>query len=441
MNKARDHIFISYASEQSALCDWLARRLAAAGYAIWYDRLKLLGGENWPTDIDKAIENRTFRMLALLSHASIVKPNPLGEWLKGRAVGEELGIEDFVIPLNTEGLRPDEIPWNLQTINYIPFTPSWANGLNLLLKKLTTVDAPRMLSDGPRLAVASIVPDSVVRQNPEVLMSNCFEIVQMPKHIRQYDFEPELTKDECRALQIEWACRDLSSSTVLAFNDPPSSVSERHSFKYMGQESWRDNDNVYGFDSRDLVVSLIHKSLHHLLSDKGMKYRYKNGMWFLPHGLLRRNRVPVTIHDRKKSWFKGIGERTYPTIDGGEVYRYHLSPSFSVLHDQADPYVLFLRNHVYLTDRKGVPLDDLKARSRRKHLCKNWFNKEWCARSLGIAQLLADEDMLIRFGTEGDQQLIISAKPIVLNASHRIEDELVDEPDLAFTMFNDDEIN
>ena len=29
MKQERDHIFISYATEQSALCDWLARRLAA----------------------------------------------------------------------------------------------------------------------------------------------------------------------------------------------------------------------------------------------------------------------------------------------------------------------------------------------------------------------------------------------------------------------------
>ena len=62
MKQERDHIFISYATEQSALCDWLARRLAAEGYAIWCDRQKLLGGENWPNDIDAAINNRTFRM-------------------------------------------------------------------------------------------------------------------------------------------------------------------------------------------------------------------------------------------------------------------------------------------------------------------------------------------------------------------------------------------
>lgn len=53
---ARDHLFISYATEDSALADWFARRLASLGYAVWYDRFKLLGGEPWPQDIEAAIE-------------------------------------------------------------------------------------------------------------------------------------------------------------------------------------------------------------------------------------------------------------------------------------------------------------------------------------------------------------------------------------------------
>ena len=93
----RHHIFISYATEQVALCDWLARRLAAQGYSIWYDRLKLLGGENWPTEIEEAISSRTFRMLALLSKEYFTKPNPKGEWLKGQAVGKKLGIPDVTV--------------------------------------------------------------------------------------------------------------------------------------------------------------------------------------------------------------------------------------------------------------------------------------------------------------------------------------------------------
>ena len=451
MKQERDHIFISYATEQSALCDWLARRLASEGYAVWYDRLKLLGGENWPSDIDEAINQRTFRMLALLSQASMKKPNPQGEWLKGRAIGTQLGIEDFVIPLNTEGLRPDEITWNLQPINYIAFYPSWAEGLAALLKKLQSVGAPRLLDNGRRVAVASIVGTSAVDEEPEELISNCFEVVQAPQYIRKYEVASNLSRGERGALQREWACRDVSGRRVLAFEDPPSAVSARNRFQCVGRVPWRDTAEVDGIDTRDLVVSLIHRCLDCLLRDAGMEYSVtaepgreggrrkgrrnprRRGQWYLPRGVLGNDRVSFTFPDGNRSWFSGVGERTYPTRDEGEVYRYHLSPSFSVLPDTVDPFVLLLRNRVYLTDTKGTSLRKQKILSRRKHLCKTWFNKEWAARTLGIAQLLADEDLFIRFGPEGEQQLVISAMPIVPTAPVRIHDELVGEPDEAHT--------
>ena len=447
MKKARDHIFISYATEQSVLCDWLARRLAAEGYAIWYDRQKLLGGENWPNDIDAAINERTFRMLALLSRASMKKPNPQGEWLKGNAIGKKLGIEDFVIPLNTDGLRPDEITWNLQPINYIPFTSSWAEGLTNLLKKLESVDAPQVLNDGPRIAVESIVASNVVLDEPEKLLSNCFEVEQTPRYIRKYEVETDLSMYERRALQKEWACRDVSPRRILAFDGPPSTISMCRRFRCVGQVSWCDMELLDGIDTRHIVVSLIHRCFDLLLRDKGMNYsvytesgnhKKYTKQWYLPRGLLNKDRVSVAFPSGNRSRFKGVGERTYPTRDGGEVYRYHLSPSFSVLQDQTDPFVILLRNRIYLTDVRGIPLEGQKIVSRRKHLCKAWFNREWCARTLGIAQLLADEDMYIRFGSEGEQQLVISALPIVPNAPKRIQDELVDEPDEIYTTWDEE---
>jgi len=70
----RDHLFISYATEDSDLAEWLAVRLAAEGYKVWCDRTHLLGGESYPNDIDHAIKEHTFRLLALLSRASLRKP-------------------------------------------------------------------------------------------------------------------------------------------------------------------------------------------------------------------------------------------------------------------------------------------------------------------------------------------------------------------------------
>ncbi len=74
-----EHLFISYAIEDGCFADWLALKLASEGFKVWYDRLKLLGGESYPHDITEAIQNKTFRLIAILSHNSINKENPRKE--------------------------------------------------------------------------------------------------------------------------------------------------------------------------------------------------------------------------------------------------------------------------------------------------------------------------------------------------------------------------
>lgn len=428
MSQSRDHIFISYATEQSALSDWLARKLASEGYAVWYDRLKLLGGEDWPSDIDEAIKERTFRMLALLSRESVVKPNPTGERIKGIAVGRDLGIDDFLISLNTDGLSPLEMPWNLQTINYIPFYPSWAEGLEKLLKKLESINAPRPLPEGRQLAIRSTSVSAVVSQEPELLMSNCFRIGQLPRFVRKYRANYALSWEERRKIRQVWACRDTTPFQFLAFHEPPEDVAERHGLQFAREFDILNLEFIEEMPTRNLVVSLTHRSLEQLMKSKGLERSEESGEWYLPDGLLQGNRVWFKGIDGKTSWFSGVGERKFPTRDGGEVYRYHIAPSFG--HDRASdlPNYLTLRIRIYLTDSDGTPLAPRKIRSRRKHLCKWWFNREWAARILGVMQLLADENQMLRCGPNGEQQLSIDSMPMTVTNDKGLNDLLVGAP-------------
>ena len=439
----RDHIFISYATEQSALCDWLARKLAAEGYALWYDRLKLLGGEDWPSDIDKAIKERSYRMLALLSRDSVVKPNPKGEWLTGRAVGRDLGIDDFLISLNTDGLSPLEIPWNLQTINYIPFQPSWAVGLEQLLKKLASVDTPRILPEGRQLAIQSTSVNAVVSQEPELLMSNCFRIEQPPRFVRKYQSNRRMHMGKRGDIRQAWACWVTTPLQVLAFHEPPDDVAKKYSLRFVKEFPAIDVDSIEGIVTRNLVVSLIHRSLEQLMKSKGMACYEKSGEWYLPQGLLQRGRVGFKGLDGKSSRFSGVGERKFPTRNGGEVYRYHISPSFTLDRTDTLPSTLRLRIRVYFTDEQGRPLPRSKILSRRKHLCKWWFNHEWSARILGMMQFLSDETQVLRCGPDGEQQLIIDSMPMTVTSTKGINDALVGAPNeylMASGQENDEEL-
>ena len=96
------HLFISYAVEDAELARWLARKLAARGHPVWFDQMKLLGGEPWPQTIDDAIKNRTFRMLGLISEHSLRKPKPTGERTLAQRIAEQRKIPDFLIPLKAD---------------------------------------------------------------------------------------------------------------------------------------------------------------------------------------------------------------------------------------------------------------------------------------------------------------------------------------------------
>src|ERR1051325_8753309 len=90
---ARTHLFISYAIEDQALARWLTLKLTAEGYLVWCDQFKLLGGESYPKDIDHALKEQTFRVLALLSRSSLHKPNPRKERTLALNIARERNCE------------------------------------------------------------------------------------------------------------------------------------------------------------------------------------------------------------------------------------------------------------------------------------------------------------------------------------------------------------
>src|SRR5580692_9343689 len=85
----RNLLFISYAYENQVFAKWLARKLAFYGYGVWIDQIQLLGGESWVKDVDIAIKDRSFRVLGLLSKASIAKDNPRKERTLALQLGQQ----------------------------------------------------------------------------------------------------------------------------------------------------------------------------------------------------------------------------------------------------------------------------------------------------------------------------------------------------------------
>jgi hypothetical protein len=106
-------IFISYSRKDIDFVRKLAGDLEKVGYDVWWDLTDLRGGDDWPRVIPVAIEeSQTF--VIVLSPNSVVS-----DWVE-KEYTHALSLRKKVIPIM---LQRSSVPFALNTINYVDFTP------------------------------------------------------------------------------------------------------------------------------------------------------------------------------------------------------------------------------------------------------------------------------------------------------------------------------
>lgn len=418
MDTKKDHLFISYAWEDSAFVDWLALKLTAAGYLVWRDQTKLLGGEPYPTDIDEAIKASTFRLLAILSRHSINKSNPRKERTLALNLGRERGEPDFLIPLNLDGLRPTELDWMTSDLTFIPFFPSWSEGLAKLFKKLDSVHAPKPL-DGRALVSAWVAQRDHPAERPERLWSNSFPILEMPMHLVYLRSAGEPLFRFFNSIPFVRE-NDLSFWAFEVPEDLPQSVE-------IEKISWfpsSPNDDL----ARKVVRLLRLYMWNHCLR-RGLRRtkEEKRTYCYFSEEEDGKRKLFFTSYSGRKSWVNAVGQRKFRIGPGiVETSRYHLSPDFLPRLFLFPEPAFCLSIHVHLTNEDGLALPPRKAFRRRKKICGAWWNHQWLSRQLGIMQWLSDGSEI--FGlTTGPTPINVSAVPYQLASTVGIDIEAKDE--------------
>ena len=400
----QDHLFISYAWENCALADWLVRQLTAHGYRVWCDRFQMLGGEPFPKVIDEAIKTRTFRLIALLSRHSLQKPSPRKERTLALNLGRDWGV-DFMIPLNVDGLRPSDLPWDYSDLTYIAFE-DWAAGLEQLLRALAKAGAPCPLTDdqGRRFAAETFLPQHVIEHRRETLYTNCFAFERIPERLHLIKWRESKHRPNLDGLLTVWPYYELSGGNVVAFSPPPAEVPVG-AYTEEGDVSWREQDIYEGARSRDIVSNLLWQSFARTLVRRGLKRDPDKGLFYFPRGLVRMNKIRYVGRRGRKTWVSVIGEKRFR----GKPYRYYLAPDFQIRQDLGQDFVAQMKIRVFLTDAKGKRFDHGTNIARRKHLASTWFNHHWLNRVLAIASFLA----------KGKSRIVLLDKedPVVLFAS------------------------
>lgn len=422
----RDHLFVNYATEDWPFAEWLTRQLTSRGYRVWCDRFKLLGGESYPKDIDQALKTGTFRVLSVLSRFSINKPNPVKERTMALNLGKSLGISDFLIPINLDGLTPTELDWMITDITFVPFFDSWAVGLRQLLCKLDSVNAPRLLDHGPQVAISTFLPGSILSSTSEHLSSNLLPILAIPTVVKKVSLVSPITKNERAVASKTWPHWFISEQVLLAFQKPPAQVLSEERIHMIEQVNIVDGQMVCGIPTGNIISSLIDKSIKSKCHQKGLRQTPDYKRHYFPSGLLPGNRMTFQSYRGKSAWVLTVGQRSYRKAGVTQKYNHHLAVRFRVRKDIRDTFYIQIAPTVYFTDLAGNALPDRTAASKRKQIARAWQNHEWYMRLQALTSFLSDGSNEIAVG-ELEDSVRIAAQPVVLLSPTSIDESALAE--------------
>ena len=126
-NPSRSHAFISYVRDDGVRVDRLQRILEAAGVAVWRDTADLWPGDDWKSEIRKAISVSALAFIACFSERSAARERTYQ-------------YEELLLAAEELRLRPTDQPW-LIPVRFSECTlPALDLGVGRTLESLQRVD-------------------------------------------------------------------------------------------------------------------------------------------------------------------------------------------------------------------------------------------------------------------------------------------------------------
>ncbi len=406
----KNHLFISYATEQGYFVEWLCSKLIADGYSVWCDKLKLLGGESYPTDIDKALKERTFRVIAVLSRQSISKPNPRRERTLALKIADERNI-DFLIPINFDGLAPSELDWMTSDITFISFNYGWAEGYKQLIKKLSSINTPRNKDIDMDQMMPWLDEKTVLLDGRETIFSNALKIEKIPERILIYKFENPISYSGVRTLVKNWPCYRINSHVALSFMSPPPEIVEKYMLERTGAVEWRTKETIRGIPTYNIIVNLLEKSISFKCWERGLIEQKRASFYFPYGGEKERNILHFVDYNGITTWRLASGQRklklkTEQTI----YYRYHVCPTFRIRGSFDSGFYAIVNVLAHVTNEDGTPIKGRSQNSRSKKITKYWWNPQILNYQLAIIQHLSGRDDKIVIGQVPGEMISITPR-------------------------------
>lgn len=442
----REAIFISHANpEANAFTLWLGAKLAAMGYEVWADVMRLHGGSDWSRDLEEVLRQRATKMLLVCTPAGLDKQGVRNEIEIGAQLARNLNDREFIIPLR---LEPYEAPFRIAQSQYIDFSHSWATGLAELVDLLVNVHKVprhpgRPIEDwltAQRLGATRLV------QRSERLTSNWLIFRRLPRFIHYCEppagFPIERFQD--RPLH-HWPIVPFNTG-VLTFAKPdedsllapnmPARIVYGLRVRAFLNAGW-DQLGIAPYEARRQFSDLGNQAFESFLQSRGLTSYEGSGGRCAWWGNIRT--VPLT--QIRFDWPQQKGRRQIIGVSGKRKMHWHYAINGQV---RTSPLRhLRLSARLIFSDNGLDALKDVKRMHQlRRSFAKSWRNARWRDMLSAFLWWLAGGRSEIELPVSHRERMVLALPTVnftspvsVLHVGEEPSDE--DDPDIEFDDWNE----
>lgn len=442
----RSALFISHAApEDNAFTLWLGAKLAAMGYEVWADVLRLRGGDDWQRKLEHALRHRSRKVLLVANPRAVDKQGVRNEIQIASDVARKIGDTEFIMPLR---LAPFEAPFLIAHSQYIDFQRGWAAGLAELLETLDqTYHVPRSDTDGSEIwrEIQLLHARSVIAK-PERLVSNWLAIEQLPQNVRYFDFRggPERLA-QARMKDSPWPLVPFRRGflTFAHYHDLQEhfggglllKLEGERSTHWFLEEGW-EKLGIARWDARNKFSDLARQAFEALFKSKGLMGYQLSGWqqaWWPPIDVAPTTKVAFR-------WGDLAGLRQIQGHSSKRQMNWHFGVSVAA---RTAPFRhVRILSRLIFTDDGRKPFDDAaKMHQLRRSFAKTWRNPRWRDMLLAFLSWLAGGAPNITVPVSSNEGLLLKLPPVTWMAPVSIHTDADPAEDDDGDPSDDDEID
>lgn len=451
----RDVVFVSHANpEDNAFATWLTLRLTREGYRVWCDVVKLMGGDDFWKDVERAIRQHTRRFIFVTSKVSNQKPGTLQELAVASGVARELEEPRFIIPVKVDDLAYSDHNIQINRLNALSFTAGWDPGLRDLLRTLEDDNIPKPEPKGTSCVASwwntNRLNHEILQKKPETLWTNWFALKGLPTRMWVWSIPEDGILPHSFAFPTYRYGNKLFSyanaKALLGKGGSPTGGKGR-SFPCNLRREPPEWTRVRLSEVRTAAKQMLIQAWNKMAQQRGLPLyemsARRRTLWF-PLSANTGEMVPFNGVDGKVGRRALHGYKTMRRLMGERWKRHwHFGlEAMPILYPQA---ALALKSHVIFTKDGEIPIGDPKAQHRaRRSQCKDWWNDKWRDMTLAAVTWLASGEQHIELPLKPEGNPVMELRPITYQSelsyddskvrvvspqSESGDDEIVDEED------------